>query len=185
VKRDLALTLTALALGVLGYLFQGNPRLSGAPNPAQVMVTSDPAEWIALRETMSGDAVPTQNHWVIIADGFVRHGQFADAIGILRGAVEQNPHSAEAWLALGNALTGHAGDKPTPAALYAWKRAAQANPQLPGPAFFLGLTLARSGREAQARTLWDALLQQAPVDAPWRTELERQIATLSQPGTAR
>ncbi|MEY4239135.1 MAG: hypothetical protein RL339_1736, partial [Pseudomonadota bacterium] len=74
--------------------------------------------------------------------------------------------------------TGHAEGNLTPAALYAYGRAAQADPAHPGPPFFLGLALAQSGKLAEARGLWAELLGRSPKDAPWRQDLAERLQRL-------
>jgi len=44
--------------------------------------------------------------------------------------------------------------------------------------FLTGLAEARAGRPANARSVWQALLADAPRDAPWRTVVERQLQSL-------
>jgi cytochrome c-type biogenesis protein CcmH len=97
---------------------------------------------------------------------------------VLRGAVEANPKDSEAWLALANALSGHAQGSLSPAALYAYRQAAAADPKAPGPPFFLGLAMARAGRFDETRSLWAQLLAHAPADAKWRNDLAFRIEKL-------
>jgi cytochrome c-type biogenesis protein CcmH len=94
--------------------------------------------------------------------------------------VEKEPKNGEAWLAMANALVSHADGTLSPAALYAFRRAAIAAPDHPGPPFFLGLAMAQSGRMAEARDLWAQLLEDTPADAPWRADLESRLNRLDQ-----
>ena len=64
---------------------------------------------------------------------------------------------ADAWLALGNYLMGHTEGVLSPAALYAYRRAAEVDPQHPGPAFFYGMALISNGKPAEGRALWARL----------------------------
>lgn len=52
---------------------------------------------------------------------------------------------------------------------------APADPRL---RFLTGLAEARAGRPANARSVWQALLADAPRDAPWRVVVERQLQSL-------
>lgn len=52
---------------------------------------------------------------------------------------------------------------------------APADPRL---RFLTGLAEARAGRPANARSVWTALLADAPRDAPWRAVVERQLQAL-------
>jgi cytochrome c-type biogenesis protein CcmH len=169
---------TALLLGIAGYGLQASPDLPGAPKRAVERIAGDPQAIVAERKALDGNSATPGNNWVVVSDAFARQGQFADAAGVLLGAVESNPKDADAWLALGNALVGHAEGALSPAALYAYRTAAQAAPDHPGPPFFLGLAMAQSGRFAEARALWADVLERSPADAPWRTDLQERLARL-------
>ncbi len=168
----------ALLLGVAGYALQGAPSQPGAPKvAAEKIAGSDAAASIAAREALGKEAPMADKH-LVIADALARHGQFADAAEVLRGAVERDPANAEAWLAMGNALVGHAEGTISPAAIFAYSRAAQVAPNSPGPPFFLGLALIQSGRLGEGRALWADLLARSPKEAPWRSDLEKRLGEL-------
>jgi cytochrome c-type biogenesis protein CcmH len=172
----------ALLLALAGYAFQGKPDLPAAPRVADEAPAGEGAAAIAARQALSNPAAPGMdggNHWLITADAMLRHGQFADAANLLRGAVEANPRDSDAWLGIGNALMGHAQGQLSPAALLAYGRAAAADPAAPGPPFFLGLAYARQGRFDLAGQLWRGLLARSPADAPWRARVEGALARIS------
>ncbi|MDG2005248.1 MAG: cytochrome C biosynthesis protein [Novosphingobium sp.] len=168
----------ALLLGIAGYGLQASPGLDGAPKPAAQKIASDPGALVKARGSVSESELPPNNKWVVIADGMARNGQFANAAQVLLGAVEDNPQNGEAWLALANALVSHAEGILTPASLYAFQKASNADPEHPGPPFFLGLAMAQSGRFGEAKALWSELLDRTPEDAPWRENLEMQLGRL-------
>lgn len=176
----------ALLLGLSGYALQGSPGQGGAPKPpVETQETADEA-LIAQRQAM-GSAFGSGQSWLIVADGLSRRGQFGAAAQVLRSAVRRNPRDADLWVALGNALVGHGNGFISPAAQFAFQRAATISPQHPGPPFFMGLALAQSGRLAEARTIWAELLAQAPAEASYRADLEARLARLdgmiaAQPG---
>ena len=167
----------ALLLGIAGYGLQGSPGFSGAPKSPTQTIAGDPAALVDARKSLNETGQQASN-WSVVADALARHGQYADAAGVLLGAVDKNPNDADAWLALANALVGHAEGALSPAALYAYRHAAEASPAHPGPPFFLGLALAQSGRFAEARNLWADLLQRSPADAPWRADLQDRLTRL-------
>ncbi len=170
----------ALLLGLAGYALQGNPGQAGAPKIAAEQAKGNGAALVAARQQLRDQNGLGTNSWLVIGDALARNGQYGDAAGVLLGAVEQNPKDAEGWLALANALVGHAEGALTPAALYAYQRAATAAPEHPGPPFFLGLALAQSGRLDEARAMWAELLARAPKDAPWRADLAKRLGKLDQ-----
>ena len=117
----------ALLLGVAGYGMQGSPGLPGAPKEPVERVAGNSAEMVEARKSLDVGS-PSDNKWSVIADAFARNGQYADAAGVLLGAVDKQPANSDAWLALANALVGHAEGTLSPAALYAYRHAAEAAP---------------------------------------------------------
>lgn len=169
----------ALLVGLAGFAFQASPAQPGAPKQAaQRADTAGKALVEARRQLASEGGSVAANRWVVIADALARNGQYADAAGVVLGAVEQEPGNADAWLALANNLTAHAEGNLTPAGLYAFERAGRADPRDPGPPFFLGLALASSGKLAEGRALWADLLERSPVEAPWRNDLKARLERL-------
>lgn len=171
----------ALLLGLAGYALQGHPGLPGAPRVPDEAPPGSDAQ-VAERAVLSGKDSTGMgaggNKWLVIADALMRHGEYGEAANILRGAVAKEPNNSDAWLALANALVGHADGNLSPTALYAYRHAAAADPAAPGPPFFLGMAMARVGQFGQARRLWAELLVRSPKDAPWRADLEQRLARL-------
>lgn len=167
----------ALLLGLAGYALQGSPGQPGEPKPPVENAGTADAALIAQRQAM-GSAFGSGQSWLIVADGLSRQSQFGAAAQVLRTAIRQNPRDADLWVALGNALVGHSNGFISPAAQFAFQRAATLSPQHPGPPFFMGLALAQSGRLAEARAIWGALAERAPKDASYRADLEARLARL-------
>lgn len=170
----------ALMLGIAGFAWQARPEQAGAPKqPAERQMASGAAA-IEARKALGAETDGTGSKWTMIADGLARNGEFGAAAGVVLGAVRKDPGNADAWLALANDLVSHAEGSLSPAALYAYRRAEEADPQHPGPAFFLGLAMAQNGRLDEAQKLWADLLARAPKDAPWRADLAVRLARLDQ-----
>lgn len=167
----------ALVFGLAGYAWQGQPGRAGSPASANLALADDGEGMVRARRAMFDPvAVPSRN--IILADGFARRGKYDTAAGILRSEVRANPGNTEAWLALANALVGHAKGTITPAARHAFTRAEASDPAHPGPAYFAGIALIRAGDVEAARTIWADLLQNAPAEAEWRGELAQRLARL-------
>lgn len=170
----------ALVFGLAGFAYQARPDLLGSPastDPAQGKIGAD---LVTVRQQLSGEGPIARNRWTVTADALTRQGAFSDAAGLLLGAVEENPRDSGAWLALGNNLVGHANGALTPAALYAFRQAADADPAAAGPPFFLGLALIQNGQPEQGRAQWADLLTRAPVEAPWRAGVAQRLQLLDQ-----
>ncbi len=168
----------ALMLGAAGFAWQASPGQKGAPAMASQAISSDGSALVAARKQISERQQGPDNRWSIIADGLARNGNYGDAAGVLVGAVQKDPRNADAWLAMANYLVAHAQGVLTPAAQYAYGRAAAADPAHPGPDFFQGLALATNGQLDEGRQKWAQLLKRAPADAEWREDLQARLARL-------
>jgi len=174
----------AFFIGLAGYAWQGQPGQEGASKTNQATSENPNDEAVALRQAM-GNRFSGSSDWLILADAQSRQGKFANAAALLRNAVRENPNDVDLWLALGNALVGHGDGFISPAAIFAFQRGADVAPEHPGPPFFMGLSLAQSGRLDDARMIWQELLNRSAEDAPWRPDLEQRLlrldATLGKP----
>jgi cytochrome c-type biogenesis protein CcmH len=119
-----------------------------------------------------------------MSEALARDGKAEDSVGILQNAVRRYPGDPQLWIGLGNALVDHSQGLTPPAEL-AYRRAAELVPGHPGPSFFYGLALARSGDSQAAVTIWKRILERAPKDASWRPLLEQGVAALSKPSAAK
>ena len=134
----------ALACGLLGIAWQLGQRPPDDPASINAQRAAvDSAAMIAARQSLFAPPHLT-NRWLVIADALMRHGEFGDAAVVLQGAVEKMPGDAEAWLAMGDALYGHAGGVMGSAAQLAYHRADGAAP-------LAAIAMARSGRVTEAR----------------------------------
>ncbi len=169
----------AVVLGIAGYAWQGNPGYAGAPKAAaeDFSEPDNEAQRVMLQQRKDMDyEFSGARSWLVMADAQSRQGKFASASVVLKNAIEKQPENPDLWVALGNALVGHSNGFISPAAQYAFQKAANIAPDNPAPPYFMGLALAQSGRLEEARALWQSLLERAPEDAPIRAQLESLIA---------
>ena len=167
----------ALLLGLAGYALQGRPGTPGksvAPRAEAVPIDEKQVETRA----QMGQRFGTAAQWLTAADGAMRAGVPQAAVTYIRSGLKENPRDPDLWVGLGNALIVHNGGMVSPAATYAFQKAADIAPNHPGPPFFMGLAFAQSGQFAQAKAVWSQLLARAPADAPWRADLESRLAQL-------
>ena len=168
----------ALLLGLAGYALQGSPTLPDHPVQAPEDTSKAKEADIEIRKEMGEARFGTGPSWLMAADGAMRAGLPSAAVTYIKTGLKQNPRDPDLWVGLGNALVVHNGGMVSPAATYAFQKAAEIAPQHPGPPFFMGLALAQSGQFAQARAIWTELLARAPADAPWKADLEQRLAQL-------
>lgn len=177
-RRGWTLLGATLMFGLTGYAVQGSPGLPAAPAAASAGTAAQSgAAMVEARRSLFDTGQPKPGY-LTVSDGFARKGRFAEAAGLLRQAVKDHPGDGEAWLALANALVEHAGGQVTPAAIHAFGKAEEVLPGNPGPAYFLGFALLRSGKPEETRQVWAELLAGSPADAPWRADLTQRIELL-------
>jgi cytochrome c-type biogenesis protein CcmH/NrfG len=168
----------ALLLGLAGYALQGSPGLPDHPVKSPEDLSRAREADIEIRKQMGQQRFGTGPSWLMAADGAMRAGLPSAAVTYIKTGLKQNPRDPDLWVGLGNALVVHSGGMVSPAATYAFQKAAEIAPDHPGPPFFMGLALAQSGQFAQARAIWTELLARAPADAPWKADLEQRLAQL-------
>lgn len=173
------ITAAALLLGIAGYAWQGNPGMAGVSIEPTEKPNSFDDETIDARNEL-GERFGTAQEWLIFSDSLNRAGKHGAAANYLRNGVKEHPDDPDLWVGLGNALVVHADGVITPAAQFAFQKAADLSPEHPGPPFFLGLAYAQSGKIDQARAIWTELLARSSKDAPWRADLESRLATMEQ-----
>ncbi len=179
--RGSTLTIAAATLlfGAAGYALQGSPTLRASPR-----TTADepaPPNLSGARHAFFGTFTPAER-WLILADSYARSGDTMEAAQVIQSAIRAHPEDPELWTGFGNALVDHS-DMLTPAARVAFDRAIALAADTPGPRFFLGLALIRSGDRAGAVEQWRTILATAPPEASWRPMVEAGIA-LATPGSA-
>lgn len=168
----------ALLLGLAGYALQGSPGLPSHPvKAADTESRADEAQ-ITIRKQMGAQQFGSGPAWLMAADGAMRAGSPLAAVTFIKSGLKENPRDPDLWVGLGNALVVHNGGMVSPAAIFAFQKAAEIAPELPAPPFFMGLAFAQSGQFGQARAIWTELLKRAPEGASWKADLEQRLAQL-------
>lgn len=173
-KGGLELVGAALFLAVAGYAWQGSPGLSGKPTPPPERSKVPDSELTVERQKMLS-RVGSDSEVLRSADGLQSQGLNLYAIAIIKNGLEKRPKSADLWVGLGNAMVIHGGGLMSPAAELAFKRAEAISPEHPGPPFFMGLAYAQAGQLDRAESVWRGLLDRAPPNASFRSELEQRL----------
>lgn len=177
-RSGLELVGAALCLALAGYAWQGSPSAPG--HPLEAADAADSGEVPAnLRKTFAS-SMNAEGQWLGLADALIQAGRPRAAVSLLAEGTRKAPENPDIWVGLGNALVVHGGGQMSPAAQFAFERAAAISPNHPGPPFFVGLGLAQAGRVEEAGEVWRGLLMRAPADAPWKADLEKRLAEINQ-----
>ena len=176
--RDL--TLAALFLATAGYAWQGNPGMASVSREAEEKPSAaDPGDAM-LRRNFNSSQFGGDAQWLDYSDALLRMGSPRLAVIAIQSGLKQNSRSPDLWTGLGNALVAQGEGLVSPAASYAYEHAAQLDPVHPGPPFFYGLMLARSGNTKAAGDVWRGLLARAPDGAPWKADLEQRLTEIGE-----
>ena len=175
----LQLAAAALLFAVAGYAWQGSPTLPGQPAPPNQDVMQPDTAFATERANLM-ERFGNEAQWLDFADALHRMGRDQMAVVAIKSGLRKYPRSADLWVGLGNALVTHAGGMISPAAQFAFDRAAAIAPDHPGPPFFLGLAYAQAGQIDKAEAVWRELLARTPADAPWRADLVQRLAVIEQ-----
>lgn len=172
----LVVLLPAAALGL--YLVRGVPDMPAAPfAERQAQTEAEEALLANLRArlaTLDPASEQARMGLVMLGNAERNRGRAEAAIVAWRGALAAR---FDAELAGDVAdLEIERGNHAAAAELLA--RALGSQPGNARLRFLAGLAEARAGRPVTARSIWGALLADAPADAPWRPVVERQLALL-------
>lgn len=161
------------------YLPLGSPRLGDFPL-AERMRTPDPDESLVnlvAQVEAHLEKNPTDGRgWNVVAPVLTKLGRYDDAVRAYRNSITYNGDNAERRADLGEALAGAAGGVVTAEAKAEFERAVAIKPDEVKARYFLGLAAAQDGRNAEAASIWRAMLEQASSDAPWRPLVQDALA---------
>lgn len=172
----------AVMLAGAGYVWQGRPDLPDHPVEGVANVRPLDPDLIAVREGLFG-RFNFDYSYFMAADAMTRAGAPQLAATVMLGAVRKAPGDPGLWAGLGLAMAEHDGDQLSPAARYAFDKAEELGSSHPGPPFYRGIALARSGDLAAARREWGKALQRMPKDASYRDDMVKVMLKLD-PGLA-
>lgn len=181
-KAALIGIMTLLPLFALSiYLVIGSPSLPDQPYAARLAqpLNELPVEGLVARlEQRLKEEPEDARGWRLIAPVYLQLGRYGDAINAFGRIMQIEGRDADALAGLGEALTLSGDGMVPPPARQAFDAALDVDPKHPRARFYVALSKAQEGRFADALSDWQALLSDAPEDAPWRSAVEAQITAV-------
>jgi cytochrome c-type biogenesis protein CcmH len=172
------------AVAAACYVSLGSPQLADFPL-AQRSKTADatqPLTDLVARVEAHLEKNPTDGRgWNVLAPVLAQLGRYDDAVRAYRNSIAYNGEAADRRSDLGEALAGAAGGVVTSEAKAEFERAAALNADDAKANYFLGLAAEQDGRNADAASIWRAMLDKAPADAPWRPLVQSALARVGGP----
>jgi cytochrome c-type biogenesis protein CcmH len=117
--------------------------------------------------------------WEVIAPVYLRLDRFDDAIKARRKALALLGETAERQADLGEALAAAANGTVTKDASAAFERAIALDHENMKAMYYQGLATEQAGHAADAVKIWQAIIANAPADAPWVQFIRREIARVA------
>jgi cytochrome c-type biogenesis protein CcmH len=175
----LAALLFLLPAGGLGlYLARGYPDLPGAPQAAREAAAAQEDSLLAtLRarlEAMPQGTETARQGWILLGNAERGRGRMAAAADAYARALEVRLDAGTAGELVEALIDAGQNER---AVEWIGRGLAEA-PNDPRLRFLAGLMEARAGRVSNARAAWQALLAEAPRDAPWRDIVQRNLESL-------
>lgn len=192
-EAHFGLILTAIVpvAALAGYLILGRPDLAGQPlagRDMNVALQAAPLDEVAeyLFQKLAMDPGHPEG-WELLGRTYMRLQRYDEAAAAFGRAVELLGAAAPADLhsAVGEALTLASGGRVTAEARKAFAKALAIDPKEPSARFYMALAKQQDGDAAGALADLEAILAEAPADAPYRTIVEARIAELKAPAAPR
>jgi cytochrome c-type biogenesis protein CcmH len=176
---NIRLRRTAAAIALVGlpvlsvafYLPLGSPQLGDFPLAERTRAANatQPLDNLVAQVEAHLEKNPTDGRgWNVLAPVLVRIGRYDDAVRAYHNSITYNGDSAGRRADLGEAMAGAAGGVVTSEAKAEFERAVALDPDEVKARYFLGLAAEQDGRGTEAASIWRAMLEKAPPDAPWR-----------------
>lgn len=168
------ISLTAVAL----YAKVGHPDEPDEPLSARAAGRDDFASAMAKMEAHLDMNPDDGRGSELIAPIYLKTGRFDAAARALRNAIRVLGPTPTREAALGQALVMEADGVVTGEARHVFDAALKGDPAMPQARFFEGLAALQDGDKAKARSMWTALVDEAPAEAPYTGILRQRLAAL-------
>lgn len=163
------------------YLVLGRPDLPGLPQAerlATAVERNDFAAMVAQVEAHLAQNPADAEGWLVLAPAYRRLGRYGEAAEAFGRALDLVPPTAGLLTEHGEALVLANEGIVTARARKAFEQALELDKSSPKARFYRALADRQEGKREEALAAWRGMLADGPPDAPWRSAVERQIASL-------
>ena len=164
------------------YLPLGSPRLGDFPlaERSRAPTINQPLENLVAQVEQHLEKNPTDGRgWNVIAPVLARLGRYDDAIRAFNNSITYNGETAERRADLGEVIAAAAGGVITTEAKTEFERAVALNADEAKARYFLGLAAQQDGRNAEAASIWQGMLDEGLPGAPWRPLVQAALAKVA------
>jgi cytochrome c-type biogenesis protein CcmH len=184
-RRTAVALVTAAAIPILTlalYLTHGSPGLPSFPVAARAQLPLERAQvgdLIAKVEARLREHPEDGDGWDVIAPIYYKLERFRDAANAYAHAVRLKGESVRRLAGFAESTVFAADGIVTEEARAAYEKILAIEPGRPEPRFWLALAKEQDGKLATALAEYQALLSNAPGDAPWRAAVESRAADVA------
>ncbi len=170
------------AVGLCLYLTTGSPGLPDAPLAARLANPADDITLLIARaEQRLADNPEDGRGFDVLAPIYYGSGRLDDAENAFSQAIRLLGPTPQRLGGLAESRIAKAGGRVTEGAQAALRQMLTMNPDEPRARYYLALALEQDGKTDEARAAYARLLSEAPADAPWRAQVEQNMARLATP----
>ena len=188
-RAALLASLIALPLFTVSfYLWRGSPHLPSLPlteRLANAEANRDIDALIAKVETHLAQNPADTQGWLALAPAYRSLGRYDEAARAYAQALATGGAEALLYADMGEVLVMGSQGLVTKAASDAFGEALKLDAKNAKARYYQGLARLQEGKPEEALNLWQAMLEDAPPDAPWRALIEREITRLGGADEAR
>ncbi len=169
----------AVALGLYARL--GSPNLPDQPILSRTADLAKNGDLDAALAKIEAHLIASPDDgfgFKVIAPVYMHLGRFDEAVKAYGEALRLLGGDASLRADYGEALAAAAGGVVTAQARAAFEQALAEQPDLPKARYYLGLAAEQDGDKATAIAQYEALMRDAPGDAPWLGALRERLAAL-------
>jgi cytochrome c-type biogenesis protein CcmH len=181
-RLALAMAVVIPVLTLSLYLTYGSPNMPGSPLSARARM---PLEQAAIGDLVAKVEARLREHpedgagWDVIAPVYLKLGRFRDAADAYAKAAQLEGESAKRLAGFASATIFAADGVVTEEARRAFEKLLGIEPAHVEARFWLAVAKEQDGKLADARAGYEALLAEAPPDAPWRRPLAERLENVS------
>jgi cytochrome c-type biogenesis protein CcmH len=173
-KRLLVACVVVLILSISGYALSGKPGLPARPAMAAPAAPKDTPDIVEARAALMKNPANIFA-WLEMANGFRKSGNIDAALEAMEVASRAIPDSADLWVLRGQLLVEKSGGEITPAARFAFDRAAALDPMHPAPRYMVALAWVMQGKPHEAKPVLEKLLRDTPPNTSYRAQIEKLL----------
>jgi cytochrome c-type biogenesis protein CcmH len=181
------LVLVVPLLAAALYSQVGRLGLNDLPREQRLAAAETSNDWEALIARVEDQLVKNPKDiqgWKLLIPNYLNLGRYGDAAHAMTQVIALEGPSSDRLADLGEALVFENNGLVTSRSVAIIGEALKLNANNPKAQYYAALGMAQEGKTVEAKQLFQTVLAEAPVDAPYRSAVETQLAKLQPSASA-